>query len=110
MGCTTVYLYLGIIYRKAGNSGVGFMYFNRAIEVAAALDDFSTAYAMRGLVFGNPDPFEGGFADFEPPLKSHSDHGIAVFIEGTVFENLGKCNRRLGYYPRHGFSLLGLEQ
>lgn len=80
------YLYLGIIYRGAGDPDLGIEYFNQAMGVAATDEDLSTAYAERGLAYGNLDRYEESYADFETALSVNPDNGWAIFFRGIVSE------------------------
>jgi tetratricopeptide (TPR) repeat protein len=80
------YLYLGIIYRGTGDPDLGIEYFNQAMEVAATDEDLSTAYAERGLAYGNLDRYEKSYADFETALSVNPDNGWAIFFRGIVSE------------------------
>jgi tetratricopeptide (TPR) repeat protein len=80
------YLYLGIIYRGTGDPDLGIEYFNQAMGVAATDQDLSTAYAERGLAYGNLDRFEESYTDFETALSVNPDNGWAVFFRGIVSE------------------------
>jgi tetratricopeptide (TPR) repeat protein len=80
------YLYLGTIYRGAGDPDLGIEYFNQAMGVAATDEDLSTAYAERGLAYGNLDRYEESYADFETALSVNPDNGWAIFFRGIVSE------------------------
>jgi tetratricopeptide (TPR) repeat protein len=80
------YLYLGIIYRGAGDPDLGIEYFNQSMEVAATDEDLSTAYAERGLAYGNLDCYEESYTDFETALSVNPDNGWAIFFQGIVSE------------------------
>ena len=82
------YLYLGIIHRGAGDPDLGIEYFTQAMQVAATDEDLSTAYAERGLAYGNLDRYEESFTDFDTALSINPDNGWAVFFQGIVSEQM----------------------
>lgn len=84
------YLYLGIIYRGAGDPELGIEYFNQAMEVAATDETLSTAYAERGLAYGNLGRYEESSTDFATALTINPDNGWAVFYRGIVSEEKAK--------------------
>jgi tetratricopeptide (TPR) repeat protein len=84
------YLYLGIIYRGAGDPDLGIEYFNKAMEVAATDEALSTAYAERGLAHGNQGRYEESSADFATALTINPDNGWAIFYQGIVSEEKAK--------------------
>jgi len=84
------YLYLGIIYRGAGDPELGIEYFNQAMGIARTEEDLSTAYAERGLAYGNLGRYEESFTDFETALTINPDNGWAIFYQGIVTEEKAK--------------------
>jgi tetratricopeptide (TPR) repeat protein len=88
------YLYLGIIHRGAGDPDLGIEYFTQAIQVAVTNENLSTAYAERGLAYGNLDRYEESFTDFETALSINPDNGWAIFFQGIVSEKKAEQESR----------------
>jgi tetratricopeptide (TPR) repeat protein len=84
------YLHLGIIYSGGRDLSLGIEYLNKALEVAKAPEDISTALAHRGLAYAIMLRYEDAFTDLDHALLIDPDNGMAVFIRGVVSEEMSK--------------------